>query len=151
MASTYLNKAGGTATDRRIFTISTWIKLNDIGSATYLYETYNSGNAVNDRFFIGFNGSRNFRVRNYNSGTIDCDVITNRLFRDLNAWYHIVVAIDTKQATAADRVKIYVNGELETSFHTNSPFAQDAYPESQGTSYPTDIGRHNQGSNYFNG
>jgi hypothetical protein len=48
------------------------------------------------------------------------DTVTNyfadstRVFRDTSAWYHIVVSCDTTQSTASDRVKIYVNGELET-------------------------------------
>jgi hypothetical protein len=46
------------------------------------------------------------------------DVETNRLFRDASAWYHIVVTLDTTQGTAANRVKIYVNGVQETSFAT---------------------------------
>ena len=43
---------------------------------------------------------------------------TNRLFRDLNAWYHIVVQGDSTQSTASDRVKLYVNNETD-SFDTN--------------------------------
>jgi hypothetical protein len=47
---------------------------------------------------------------------------TNRLFRDASAWYHIVVAVDTTQGTASNRVKFYINGVQETSF------AQTTYP-----------------------
>jgi hypothetical protein len=39
-----------------------------------------------------------------------------RLFRDVNAWYHIVYAVDSTQATASDRVKLYINGSQETAF-----------------------------------
>jgi hypothetical protein len=42
--------------------------------------------------------------------------ITNRVLEILNAWYHIVVAIDTTQATASDRIKNLCNGEEETVF-----------------------------------
>ena len=45
-------------------------------------------------------------------------VVTNRVFRDPSAWYHIVVAWDTTQSTASDRIKVYVNGVQETSFST---------------------------------
>jgi hypothetical protein len=41
---------------------------------------------------------------------------TNRLFRDQSAWYHIVVAYDSAQSTSSNRLKLYVNGEQETSF-----------------------------------
>ena len=47
--------------------------------------------------------------------SVDINVSTNRIFRDSNAWNHFVVAVDTTQGTAADRVKIYVNGSQETS------------------------------------
>jgi ethanolamine utilization microcompartment shell protein EutL len=51
---------------------------------------------------------------------------TNRLFRDVSAWYHIVVAVDTTQSTANDRVKFYVNGVQETSFATQTMGSQNA-------------------------
>jgi hypothetical protein len=38
------------------------------------------------------------------------------LFRDVSAWYHIVVAYDTTQATASNRIKVYVNGIEQTAF-----------------------------------
>ena len=45
-------------------------------------------------------------------------LVTTQKFRDPSAWYHIVIALDTTQSTASDRVKIYVNGEQVTSFST---------------------------------
>ena len=45
---------------------------------------------------------------------------TNRVFRDVSAWYHIVVAFDSSQGTASNRNKIYVNGVQETSFATET-------------------------------
>jgi hypothetical protein len=53
-------------------------------------------------------------------------LVTNRKFRDLSAWYHIVVAIDTTQSTSSNRVKIYVNGVQETSFATEQYPTQNA-------------------------
>ena len=47
---------------------------------------------------------------------LDNKKITNSCFRDTNAWYHLVFSFDTTQITADDRIKIYVNGEQETSF-----------------------------------
>ena len=46
------------------------------------------------------------------------DLRTSQVFRDPAAWYHIVVAVDTTQAAASDRVKLYVNGSQVTSFST---------------------------------
>jgi hypothetical protein len=44
---------------------------------------------------------------------------TTQVFRDVSAWYHIVLAVDTTQATAADRIKLYVNGVEVTTFSSN--------------------------------
>jgi len=54
---------------------------------------------------------------------------TNRLFRDVGAWYHIVVAIDTNESTADNRIRIYINGVEETSFATkNNPSTNTQMP-----------------------
>ena len=47
--------------------------------------------------------------------------ITSRVLRDPSAWYHIVVVFDTTQKTDSDRVKVYVNGELDTGGTTSYP------------------------------
>ena len=40
-------------------------------------------------------------------------VSTAARFRDVGAWYHFVVAVDTTQSTASNRVKLYANGVLQ--------------------------------------
>ena len=50
---------------------------------------------------------------------------TDRVFRDLSAWYHCVLAVDTTQSTGANRVKIYINGVEETSFGTSNNPSQN--------------------------
>jgi len=54
------------------------------------------------------------------NSTVSGDFITTQVFRDVAAWYHIVFAVDTTQATSTNRVKIYVNGSQITSFTTSS-------------------------------
>ena len=63
------------------------------------------------------------RILNFYNNTIyfydqqnSIEIQTNRVFRDTNAWYHIVVAWDTTQSTASNRVKIYVNGVKKLLF-----------------------------------
>ena len=110
MASAYLYRTSGTPTSQKIGTFSFWVKRSGLGSTTRLFN-----NHVTSVYYgyIDFTGGDKFRVAGDDAGTIS--VQTNRLFRDTNAWYHIVVAIDTTQSTASDRVKIYVNGVQETS------------------------------------
>ena len=60
------------------------------------------------------------------SSSNDLHVVTNRVFRDPSAWYHIVLQIDTTQSTAENRVKFFVNGVQETSMSTTTYMAQNA-------------------------
>jgi hypothetical protein len=45
---------------------------------------------------------------------------TTALFRDVSAWYHIVLAIDSGNATADQKQRIYVNGAEITAFDTRN-------------------------------
>ena len=60
--------------------------------------------------------------------------VTDRKFRDPSAWYHIVVAYDSSQGTAANRCKMYINGVEETSFSgsSNPSSGQDSYTNTSG-------------------
>ena len=51
---------------------------------------------------------------------------TNALFRDPSAWYHIVLSVDMVQATASNRVKLYVNGSQVTDFSSTSYPSQNS-------------------------
>ena len=53
------------------------------------------------------------------------ELVPNRLFRDFSSWYHFVIACDTTQSTASNRLKLYVNGEQITSFATEVYASQD--------------------------
>ena len=50
----------------------------------------------------------------------DSHYVTTALFRDTSAWYHIVLAVNTDDSTASDRIKIYVNGSRITDFATST-------------------------------
>ena len=77
------------------------------------------------------------------------NVISSAVLRDTSAWYHIVVAVDTTQSTASDRVKGWINGQQITSFSTASYPTQnrDTYVNNTNVHY---IGRRFAGI-YFNG
>ena len=115
MASTYLSRTNGTPTLSNKFTISVWVKRAELSSSgmNAMCGSDSTGSHATQFFFDG--ASLRF-FDNYSS----TDLVTTRKFRDTNAWYHIVAAIDTSQSTAADRVKIYVNGTQETSFATSN-------------------------------
>jgi len=125
----YLSRTMATGTSRRIFTFSTWVKRSALGSFQYVFT--NSPQSSFDA--VRFNSDDSLDVRfNNNTYTVN----TNRLYRDVASWYHIVVSVDTTQATASDRVKIYTNGTLETSLQGNTYPTQD-YDTSFGVSGQT--------------
>jgi len=123
MASTYLSRAGGTPTSTRKFTISFWVKKCKIGGDEFLVSTFSDSN---NRMNVDFNSSNYITFICKVSGSIVIRKRPSRLLRDTNAWYHIVIAVDTTQSTAADRCKFYINGEQETSFSIDTNPSQNA-------------------------
>ena len=104
MATTYLSRTFGTATSRFTCTASMWVKRSALGSAIF----WSSYNSANYRFQFYFDGSNRLGLLNVDNGSNNVELITNRLFRDVSAWYHLQAVIDTTQGTAANRVKIYL-------------------------------------------
>ena len=117
MANSYLYRTNGTPTSAYKGTVSHWIKRSIVGVSEGSYGTFgvfNNGGSATDRGHLNI---YNDTIYFYNQQTSTV-LQTNRKFRDTNGWYHIVIAWDTTQATASNRVKIYVNGVQETSFST---------------------------------
>ena len=116
----------GTATDNQKWTCSFWIKRGVIEGSHCLMGA-KSGSPyfylyIDDVYRINFYGPDK-------DGSNDVAYVTNRLFRDPSAWYHIVAAMDSTLATAGDRFRIYVNGVEETSFSTETdPTQNKIYP-----------------------
>ena len=146
-----MSKTQGTATNVKIFTVSMWVKRCTFGADQHLWETYLTSDAANDRVTIQFMDSDRFRVKAVDGGSTVLQKETSRLCRDPSAWYHIVVAVDTTDSTAANRCKIYINGTQETSFSTDTIWSQDVTPEQGTSSYTNIIGKYGGGSNYFDG
>jgi len=123
MASTYLTRTFGSAGNSKTFTVSFWFKLGIVPDGTSM-NTIGSGTDNTNDFMIGFSydvaRTTGIHILARNSGTKVIDVQTNRKFRDLSAWYHAVIAVDTTQSTDSDRVKIYINGSQETSLLTST-------------------------------
>jgi len=112
--SAYMHKTPGSSGNRRKFTFSCWIKKGDIapGDDTCLFSGDNSGDDTRpDDIRIRDTGKLYVSFRNTNDGIVS----TQRVLRDPSAWMNIVVAVDTEQGTAANRVKIYINGVQESN------------------------------------
>ena len=104
---TYFNSAS----NRRTMTFSAWLKRGVFDTHAILDAFIGDSNRT--RIFFNSEDKIQFFSRRNDS---DNSVITTGQFRDPTTWYHLVVAIDTTQSTASNRVKIYINGEqLETN------------------------------------
>ena len=149
MASTYLTRTPSSAGNRKTFTWSAWVKRCEVDATHYMVT---QGTDSNNNWTIVFDGANKLQTWNYVSA-FQYNLKTEQVFRDVNAWYHIVVAVDTTQATASDRVKLYVNGEQITSFVSG----QETYPSQNADMYVNStsgtfrIGFYTSGSSYFNG
>ena len=122
-SSDYLNRTPGSAGNQKLFTYSVWIKRGQLGSNQNIFHEYPGSGQRSD---IIFRSADTIRVSLEKSNSNQ--LLTNRVFRDTSAWYHLVVVYDSDNSTAGNRVKLYVNGVRETSFAT----AQ--YPSSGSTS-----------------
>ena len=120
--STYLERTPSSAGNRQTNTLSFWVKLGKTGvSDSGTVASCNSSNSDSNNISVVIRDTSVRIVGYYNNFRI-----TNRILRDPTSWYHIVVAIDTTQASADNRIKIYVNGVQETSFSTSGNVSQNA-------------------------
>jgi len=98
-------------------TVSMWIKRTSFGTVQYLWEQGDT-NSNTGRLNARFQSDDTLILASSSTAFL----VTNRVFRDASAWYHIVVAVDTTSGTADNRMRLYVNGVEETSFSTrNNP------------------------------
>jgi hypothetical protein len=121
--SAYFNRTlSVSSTSSTICTWSGWVKRGALGAARAVvaYSGNSAGNSnmlliefVSDTIRIGFDGPLTTQLQ------------TTAVYRDPSAWYHIVVAYDSPQATASNRAKLYVNGVQVTAFTTSNYPAQN--------------------------
>jgi len=113
MANTSIRKTFSGNGNRNTWTLSFWVKRGALGSQERLFSCDDTS-SNNDDFFV-FDNEDNLVLGFYSSGYYALKE-TNRVFRDVNSWYHIVITWDTTNSTAGDRLRLYVNGVRETSF-----------------------------------
>ncbi len=115
MASTYLSKTFGQAGNRKTWTWSGWVKLFK-GDAQLLLFSEQTNSYPTGGIYL--QGNQELRVSFATaSNNWQMAVDTDAKYKDVSGWYHYVVAVDTTQSTASDRVKIYVNGVLQTELN----------------------------------
>ena len=111
MATTYLTHTPNSTGNRRTWTMSVWFK---ISANTESMNIMGCGGS-SDQNHIQVETDE-VTVRHYNGSANDIRLNSTRKIRDNNAWYHLVVRMDTTQSTEADRLRIYLNEEQLTDF-----------------------------------
>ena len=123
MASTYLQRITEAGSTGKKWTFSVWLKRSspsvsshiwncssDDDSSHYIEICIKNTDKLDMQFRKGTSGDNGTFIRR----------ITNRVFRDPNAWYHLVMRMDTTESSASDRFRVYVNGVQETSWDTET-------------------------------
>jgi hypothetical protein len=149
MASTYLTRTPSSSGNRKTWTWSSWCKFSQNTNIDTLLSV---GADSNNRTKIIRNNVQNGDIRFlYSVGGVQYDLVTSALYRDVSAWYHIVVAVDTTQSTSSNRVKIYINGEQISVFDTANYLPQNTDTDINTTNAHY-IGRYSySASNYMDG
>ena len=118
MASTYFTRTPASAGNRTTWTWSGWVKRSILGSVRILFSAGTSG--TNDTTLYFGNSDDKLIFFNRISSSVLGYLETNQLFRDVSAWYHIVAVWNSNNATAGDRMRLYVNGSEITSFASDT-------------------------------
>jgi len=151
MANTYLTSGNlSSAGNQKKWTFSAWLKKATIGVDNAFFGFYQDSN----NYTIGqWRSDDLLRFGNVGGGSWTVELAPNAVYRDLNAWYHVVFQYDSGQATSSNRASLWVNGVKQSSFATAVYPSQDANTRIPNNGYPITIGRGTKGSNtyYMNG
>ena len=116
--SAHLSRTPSSASNSKTFTFSCWYKKTN-SSATNVYQAIFDANNGSDYTTLYTDDDGTDLLRVYiRTGGVNYNLKTTQVFRDFSAWLHIVLAVDTTQSTAANRIKLYINGSQVTDFRT---------------------------------
>ena len=130
VSNTYLARTNGSAGNQKTWTYSFWMKRTRTGNINLL----NEGNTNALPWTFLYIENEKFHFWNITSGGVGGVNYWYDVIRDLNAWYHIVLRVDTTQSTAANRVRLYINGTEATIQQDNrSSISQNVDTQINGT------------------
>jgi hypothetical protein len=147
-SSDYLHRTPSGAGNRKTFTISLWFKRSDITRRQALFN--NTDGSGQNGVYYDLQADDTLLISDYGSGSFNWNLETTQVFRDVSAWYHLVISVDTTQSTASNRVKIYINGTQITNFDASNYPSQDS-DTLWNRAERFEIGSYNGTGNYFSG
>jgi len=119
-SSDRLNRTPASAGNRQKYTLSFWVKRSKLSTTQQILEI-DTGATANFLYFASGSDQLVWYCYSSSGGVTDFYLQPNQVFRDVSAWYHIMLVVDTTLATADNRGRIYVNGSEVTSmlYRTN--------------------------------
>jgi hypothetical protein len=115
-----LNRTLGTPTNNYKWTISFWLKRTELGVEDAIMTSFTN---TQNRGMLLFRTDDTLEILDLQSDSYVMQKKTNRVFRDVSAWYHIVISSDA--TLSSPETKFYVNGVEETSFATTNEYTQN--------------------------
>ena len=150
MANTFISRDISSTSTPTKLTTSFWIKRHKLGSTQRIFSQSNDNN---DRMYWRFESGDNFTAWNETGGSAWCSITTNRVFRDVGAWYHIVIKWDSTQNTSTDRIKMWVNGQNidDTGGYSGytAPTQNTTFGSFSSTSCKFDLGYYRESTNEY--
>jgi len=127
-ASAYFNRTPASAGNRKTWTWSGWVKrgLGSTADDRMLFSGTTNGSTTTGALFFNGGGESLRYIDITSPSTFQTNVTVTPVYRDFSAWYHIVLAVDTTQATAANRIRFFVNGVEVTTFSSTVYPSQNA-------------------------
>ena len=143
-----MHKTPSGAGNRRKFTISAWVKRgSNLGANSYIFDARVDGS---DNAPFQFNTSDQIFFRTKVGGS-SYYIQTNRVFRDVSAFYHLAIVYDNTLGTAGDRIQLWVNGVRETSFADSAMPPQNTDTTVNNASVVQTVGSEGGGASFFDG
>ena len=152
MASAHINRAPTVAGSERKMTISVWLKRGKMAGSPINGAIWSSGSNTSNYTELNFNDADRLEFVSKVSGSYVMRKITEKVFRDPTAWYHIVANIDTEESVANDRNQLWVNGVRYTgAWDTDTDVGLNDDLSMNGTSDSQRWGRDKAGTGYWSG
>ena len=142
MANEYLKRTPTSSGNRKVWTLSLWLKRNAVFDDTGADAIFNAANTASnshgtDIRFRKDNSSGNnngWNFYDYNANAFTWVKYGDAERRDSGNWFHAMFVFDSTKPRGDDRVEVYINGVLDTaimsSYDTNPSINYETYVNS---------------------
>ena len=143
--SPFLKRDITTTSNAKTWTWSAWVKRSTLTTRDFMFSDGKSSSLTE----LEFQANGTLYAQVFDGGARN--KVSTQVFRDASAWYHVVWRVDTTQATAADRNRVYINGEQITDWSTENHPTQNADTTINVSGNDHIVGAYSTGSNNFDG